>query len=89
MLPDQVARAWNIGETLKTTSTEALQGLMNVSAAAAAKSLQPCPTLCNPTDCSLPGSSIYEILQATVLEWVAISFSKVYTKTSVNINKKF
>ena len=37
---------------------------------------QSCPTLCNPMDCSLPGSSIHEIFQARVLEWVAIAFSK-------------
>ena len=47
----------------------------NVYAAAAAKSLQSCPTLCDPTDSSPPGSSIHGILQARVLEWVAISFS--------------
>ena len=41
------------------------------AAAAAAKSLQPCPTLCNPIDGSLPGSSVPGILQARVLEWVA------------------
>ena len=34
------------------------------------------PTLCNPVDCSLPGSSVHGIFQAIVLEWVAISFSK-------------
>ena len=45
-------------------------------AAAAAKSLQSCPTLCNPTDSSPPGSSVPGILQARTLEWVAISFSK-------------
>ena len=45
------------------------------TAAAAAKSLQSCPTLCNPIDGSLPGSSVPEILQARTLEWVAISFS--------------
>ena len=44
-------------------------------AAAAAKSLQLCPTLCNPIDGSPPGSSIPGILQARTLEWVAISFS--------------
>ena len=44
-------------------------------AAAAAKSLQSCPTLRDPVDCSLPGSSIHGILQARVLEWGAISFS--------------
>ena len=40
-----------------------------------AKSLQSCPTLCNPMDCSAPGSCIHGILQARVLEWVAIPFS--------------
>ena len=37
---------------------------------------QSCPTLCNPMDCSPPGSSIHGILQARILEWVAISFSR-------------
>ena len=37
---------------------------------------QSCPTLCDPMDCSLPGSSVHEILQARILEWVAISFSR-------------
>ena len=45
------------------------------AAAAAAKSLQSCPTLCDRMDCSPPGSSTHGILQARVLEWVAISFS--------------
>ena len=45
------------------------------AAAAAAKSLQSCPTLCDPRDGSLPGSSVPGILQARTLEWVAISFS--------------
>ena len=38
---------------------------------------QPCPTLSDPMDCSLPGSSIHEIFQTRVLEWVAIFFSNV------------
>ena len=37
---------------------------------------QPCPTLCDPMDCSPPGSSVHGIFQARVLEWVAISFSR-------------
>ena len=41
-----------------------------------AKWLQSCPTLCDPVDCSLPDSSVYGVLQARILEWVAISFSK-------------
>ena len=49
--------------------------LMAESAAADAKSLQSCPTLCNPPDGSPPGSPIPGILQARILEWVAISFS--------------
>ena len=44
-------------------------------AAAAAKSLQSCLTLCDPIDGSPPGSAVPEILQARTLEWVAISFS--------------
>ena len=43
--------------------------------AAAAKSLQSCPTLCDPIDGSPPGSPVPGILQAITLEWVAISFS--------------
>ena len=45
------------------------------TAAAAAKLLQSCPTLCDPMDCSLPGFSIHGILQARILEWGAIAFS--------------
>ena len=37
---------------------------------------QPCPTLSDPMDCSLPGSSVHEIFQARVLEWGAIAFSE-------------
>ena len=44
-------------------------------AAAAAKLLQSCPTLCDPIDGSPPGSPVPGILQARILEWVAVSFS--------------
>ena len=37
---------------------------------------QSCPTLCDPMDCSLSGSSVHGIFQARVLEWIAISFSR-------------
>ena len=47
-------------------------------AAAAAKSLQSCPTLCDPIDGSPPGSPVPGILQVRTLEWVAISFSDVW-----------
>ena len=55
----------------------AVQGTLKESspAAAAAKSLQSCPTLCDPIDSSPPGSAVPGILQARTLEWVAISFS--------------
>ena len=46
--------------------------------AAAAKSLQSCPTLCDPIDSSPPGSAVPGILQARTLEWVAISFSNAW-----------
>ena len=49
-----------------------------VAAAAAAKSLQSCPTLCDPIDGSPPGSPVPGILQASTLEWVAISFSNAW-----------
>ena len=49
-----------------------------VSAAAAAKSLQSCPTLCDPMDGSSPGSPVSRILQARTQEWVAISFSNAW-----------
>ena len=48
------------------------------AAAAAAKSLQSCPTLCDPRDGSPPGSPVPGILQAGTLEWVAISFSNAW-----------
>ena len=49
--------------------------LLSIYPAAAAKSLQSCPTLCSPTDGSPPGSPVPGILQARTVEWVAISFS--------------
>ena len=52
-----------------------LDSIDQKDAAAAAKLLQSCPTLCDPTDGSPPGSPIPGILQARILEWVAISFS--------------
>ena len=52
-----------------------VQSLPNALAAAAAKSLQSCPALCNPIGGSPPGCPGPGILQARTLEWVAISFS--------------
>ena len=52
-----------------------VKSMETLYAAAAAKLLQSCPTLCDPIDGSPPGSPIPGILQARTLEWVAISFS--------------
>ena len=41
-----------------------------------AQLLSSCPTLCNPMDCGLPGSTVHGILKVRILEWVAISFSR-------------
>ena len=56
-------------------SVEPVKPLQRSAAAAAAKSLQLCPTRCDPIDVSPPGSPIPGILQARTLEWVAISLS--------------
>ena len=54
-----------------------LNGSHAAAAAAAAKSLQSCLTLCDPLDGSPPGSAVPGILQARILEWAAISISKM------------
>ena len=63
----------NIGRTFNDINQSKI--LHDPPPAAAAKSLQSCPILCNPIDGSLPGSPIPGILQARTLEWIAISFS--------------
>ena len=55
------------------------------TAAAAAKSLQSCPTLCDPIDVSPPGSTVPGILQARTLEWGAIAFSESILYFTINI----
>ena len=57
------------------TVKECWKGCCKKRTATAAKSLQSCPTLCDPIDGSPPGSPVPGILQARTLEWVAISFS--------------
>ena len=42
-----------------------------------------CPTLCDPMDCSPPGSSVHGVLQARILEWVAIPFSRGFPNTGI------
>ena len=55
--------------------------------AAAAKSLQSCPTLCDPIDDSPPGSPVHEIFQARTLEWVAIAFSSIERYSALKTNE--
>ena len=68
-------------------SLETDPALVEPWAAAPAKSLQSCPTLCDPIDGSPPGSPIPGILQARTLEWVAISFSSAW-KWKVKVKSK-
>ena len=75
-------RNWNsyaiLAEILQKMKIRIMILSSNPAAAAAAKSLQSCPILCDPTDGSPPGSPVPGILQAKTLEWVAISFSKAW-----------
>ena len=56
---------------------------MRRCACVCAKSLQSCPTLCNPIDCSPPGSSVHGILQTRILEWVAKPFSRESSRLGI------
>ena len=69
---------WFILKKPEANTTKIFKLLKLVGAAAAAKSLQSCPTLCDPIDGSPPGSPVPGILQARTLEWVAISFSNAW-----------
>ena len=67
---------YGLGEANRLKKNQFLSiTLIACDAVAAAKSLQSCPTLCDPTDGSPPGSAVPGILQTRTLEWVAISFS--------------
>ena len=70
---------WTLSKFGDATSKVAMNIFVQVLVAAvAAKSLQSCPTLCDPRDGSPPGSPVPGILQARALEWVAISFSNAW-----------
>ena len=69
-----------IALTRQTFVGKVMSMLFNMLSAAAAKSLQLCPALCDPMDCSLPGSSVHGIFQGRVLEWVAIAFSNMLSR---------
>ena len=80
---------WTERQTMRLSVSSVGKGLMSLhcschpafpskcggSACMHAKSLQSCPTLCDPMDCSPPGSSVHGILQARILEWVAMPSS--------------
>ena len=78
------SQLWNssVHEPVRSTHTSSatifLKPFWLAAAAAAAKSLQSCPTLCDPRDDSPPSSPVPGILQARTLEWVAISFSNAW-----------
>ena len=77
---------WRNGDKNKVrVPYKVLMNSVSKLAAAAAKSLEPCPTLCDPIDGSPPGSPVAGILQARTLEWVAISFSNAW-KWKVKVN---
>ena len=69
VLPERLLR-----ENTLDSKTPDILNLKRISVCA--KSLQLCTALCNPMDCSPSGSSVHGILQARILEWVAIPFSK-------------
>ena len=75
---EEPGRPWSIGlqRVGKDWSDYAHKGTKTLHAAAAAKSLQSCPNPCNPIDGSPPGSPVPGILQARILEWVVVSFSR-------------
>ena len=77
MIKLRVISASRLENVLSPPITEYVDliNLALLAAPAAAKSLQSCPTLCDPIDGSPPGSPVPGILQARTLEWVAISFS--------------
>ena len=78
-LCDSVQLKWiEIGKKWIWKQKPRKEKLAQLNSNLAAKSLQSCPTLCDPTDGSLPGSPVPGILQARTLEWVATSFSNAW-----------
>ena len=67
-----LARGGGRAKSLLSEVMNVLWHVSHVYTCTGAKSLQSCPTLCNPIDCSLPGSSVHGTFQARVLEWVVI-----------------
>ena len=78
--PTRLLCPWDFPGKSTGVGCHCLLWLFKAAAAAAAKSLQSCPALCDPIDGSPPGSPIPGILQARTLEWVAISFSNAWKR---------
>ena len=77
-MADKFLREWCLLDSNVFTVILYLPAAAGGGGGAAAKSLQLCPTLCDPIDGSPPGSSIPGMLQARILEWVATSFSNAW-----------
>ena len=69
-----MVRNYKIRKKIKNLFQHNIINYAATAAAAASKSLQSCPTVCDPIDSSPPGSSTHGIFQARVLEWVAVQF---------------
>ena len=69
-----------IPESFKNQNLNSLHTDTCLHSVLSARSLQPCPTLCDSMDCSPPGSSVHGILQARILEWVAMPSSRGSSK---------
>ena len=65
-----------------------MRRVVRINANTNAKSLQSCPTLCDPIDGSPPGSAVSGILQARTLEWVAISFSTIHFLVKMQVDHR-
>ena len=76
-----IATGKTIALTIWTLVSKVMSLLFNMLSTTTTKSLQSCPTLCDPIDGSPPGSPVPGILQASTLEWVAISFSNAWKWT--------
>ena len=74
----------SIAQLIKSNFCDQNNCASEAFAAATAKSLQSCPTLCGPIDSSPPGSSVPGIMEARTLEWLAISFSEAFIYPKIN-----
>ena len=83
--PSAVVTSGKILNSFRTQSPHRNNGHTNSTAAAAAKSLQSCPTLCDPRVNSPPGSPVPGILQARTLEWVALTSTKLLLSPSETV----